>query len=79
MKIIKNGKEKIFYHMCHYCATEFEYILEDTNYHNAVDKRFIECPVCKMKQLAGLLNKEELMRVREYELVKNKQLPMINL
>ena len=44
MKVLKNGYEKVFYHECLYCKSEFLYTLRDT--YGWPGEAYISCPVC---------------------------------
>lgn len=61
MKIIKNGKEKVFFEKCTGCATEFEYNYNDI--HNSlsgeIEYKMVKCPICSKEVYATLLEKED--------------------
>lgn len=47
--IIKKGCDKIFYHKCTRCATDFSYQSEDV-YLDAFSRITVECPCCEDEQ-----------------------------
>lgn len=61
MKIIKNGKEKVFFEKCTECATEFEYNYDDIHKLSSgeMECRVITCPVCGKEVYPTLLEKED--------------------
>ncbi len=69
IKIVKSGRDKVFYERCPYCATEFEYEAEDTNgiYENDMQlARIVQCPECGNEVNACLLEKEEYRKGYTY-------------
>ena len=67
VKIVTNGKDKIFYTKCHKCSTEFEYQFEDVKTEkikslfgdSESDMEAVRCPVCNEPISATLLTKKE--------------------
>lgn len=67
IKIIKNGKDKVFYTKCSRCATEFTYTYEDiemgypeTALIKELEQPLVECPVCETTISANMITKEEI-------------------
>lgn len=62
MKVLKNGKDKAFYSSCISCGSELEYTLEDVKEDKKSEfkNKYIICPVCGEKLIAGMETKEEL-------------------
>lgn len=67
VKIIKDGKDKIFYTKCLHCATEFEYQLDDVQTEKTegmiFEAKTIKCPSCGENTAATLLTREECERL----------------
>ena len=55
IKIIANGKEKVFKQRCNNCATDFTYMLEDVKEYNYCSDKDIICPVCGESMTAYLM------------------------
>lgn len=71
VKIISDGRNKMFYTKCHKCATEFEYQLEDIKTEKTKsiisvgdeDIEAVRCPVCDEIIPSTLMTKEEYDRM----------------
>lgn len=60
MKIIKNGKEKVFFIKCDECSTEFEYDHNDIFLSSGeIQYKIVKCPICGHEVYVTLLSKEE--------------------
>lgn len=59
VKIISNGKEKVFKQRCYNCATDFTYMLEDVKGYNYSFDKDIICPVCIKRMTAHLIAEGE--------------------
>ncbi len=64
INILKSGKDKVFVEKCPYCATEFEYQLEDVTFRKdkadgSISSPRITCPVCKFPLDVFMWTKED--------------------
>ena len=74
IKVITNGKEKIYFTRCVKCATDFEYEFSDVEIVPPVGdygfgERNIICPICGEKNYAGLLTKDEFEKNIPYQVL----------
>ena len=68
VKIILDGKDKIFYTKCPCCATEFEYQLSDVEdvpagQYYVIGTKAVKCPSCQEFVGATLMTKEECDKI----------------